>query len=86
MDPNLNCRICGYEWDAPPWGESGRLPIFELCPCCFVETGYEDFNEESTRAYREAWISRGAPWSIVLIPHDGLTTEERLTNVPPGFE
>jgi hypothetical protein len=48
--------------------------------------GYEDASPEAARRYRDEWLSRGAPWNDASTPHDGLTTEERLTHVPPGFE
>jgi hypothetical protein len=81
-----NCRACGYDWGEPPWGASGQEPSFWICPCCEVEAGYEDASPEGARRYREEWLAQGAPWSDPDEPHDGLSTEERLTHVPPGFE
>jgi hypothetical protein len=81
-----NCRVCGYDWGEPPWGESGQEPTFWICPCCEVEAGYEDGDVASAKAYRAAWIAAGAQWSDDDEPEDGLSTEERLTHVPPGFE
>lgn len=81
-----NCRACGYDWGEPPWGASGQEPTYWICPCCQVEAGYEDGDAESSRRYRAEWLARGAPWTDESTPHDGLSTEERLTHVPPGFE
>lgn len=71
------CRVCGYESDVPPWGEDG-LPLFDICPCCGVEWGYEDALPAGVKQYRENWISRGAPWFDRYTARDGLETSERL--------
>ncbi|MBA3783108.1 MAG: hypothetical protein H0X12_14815 [Nocardioides sp.] len=86
MASDNNCRVCGYDWGEPPWGPYGDTPNFWICPCCEVEAGYEDGTAESARSYRAEWLAAGAKWTIRTIAHDGLTTEERLKNVPPGFE
>lgn len=57
-----NCRVCGYLLDSPPWGDDGRTPNFEICPCCGVEFGYEDGTVDSARKYRDTWIANGATW------------------------
>jgi hypothetical protein len=79
------CRVCGYESDSPSWGEDGRTPSFEICPCCGVEWGYEDSLREGVLAHREAWFADGAKWTHEDVLHDGLTIEERLARVPPEF-
>lgn len=86
MGDQHNCRVCGYRWEEPPWGASGQEPTYWICPSCEVEAGYEDVTPAGARAYRAAWIAAGAPWSDPDEPHDGLTTEQRLAHVPPGFE
>lgn len=51
------CRICGYtEDDFLPWGNNGKEPSFELCPCCNVEFGYEDSQKIGILRYRENWL------------------------------
>lgn len=62
--PNNNvCKICGLEFgDFYPWGEYGDLASFDICPCCGVEWGYEDCNEESSIRYRTSWINNGMNW------------------------
>ena len=86
-DPIITtCRVCGYDWGEPPWGPGNDAATYWICPCCEVEAGYEDTSPASTRAYRAAWLAKGAPWSDPDETHDGLSTEERLTHVPRGFE
>ena len=80
------CRVCGFRSATPPWGSDGRQPSFEICPSCGVEWGYEDGSPESARRYRAQWLADGAPWADDEWPRDGLTTDERLANVPTGFE
>lgn len=72
------CRVCGYLPEDPPWGASGDLPSFEICPCCGLEWGYEDSGLLSTQRFRARWIGKGAPWSTRSVPHDGLSVETRL--------
>jgi hypothetical protein len=57
-----NCRVCGLFIDNLPWGESGDCPTYEICPCCGVEFGNEDYLMESAKKYRKEWISGGANW------------------------
>lgn len=35
------CRVCGLYLGYQPWGEDGKTPSYEICPCCGVEFGYE---------------------------------------------
>lgn len=76
------CRVCGYDSDILPWGEDGRTSSFEICRCCGVEWGYEDSLPTGVVKYREQWLAKGAKWTHEGVPHDGLTTEERLSHVP----
>lgn len=48
-----NCRVCGLHIDDLPWGQDGNSPTYDICPCCGVEFGYEDYTAESARRYRE---------------------------------
>lgn len=57
-----NCRVCGLFNEDPPWGDDGESPSYDICPCCGVEFGYEDYTVESTKKYRAKWISEGAMW------------------------
>jgi hypothetical protein len=57
-----NCKVCGLYISPPPWGEDGLSPSYEICPCCGVEFGNEDYTEESIRKYRQQWINKGYEW------------------------
>ncbi|MGN0065266.1 MAG: hypothetical protein ACI379_13590 [Nocardioides sp.] len=81
-----NCRVCGYDWGEPPWGDSQLEPTYWICPCCGVEAGYEDCAPDGARAHRRAWLATGARWADPSTPHDGLEPEQRLRHVPPGYE
>jgi len=60
LEPIDCCPVCGYtDGEFLPWGESGEDPSFDICPCCGVEYGYEDFTVESAAKYRLAWLRRG---------------------------
>lgn len=53
------CRVCGYLPPSPPWGESGKEPSFEICPCCGVEWGYEDALDAGVVRFRSCWLAQG---------------------------
>lgn len=75
------CRVCGYEPVDPPWGAAGHAPTYELCPCCGVEYGNEDYTQSSTIEYRDRWLSDGGKWMDERHPDDGLSTSARLERV-----
>ena len=57
-----NCRVCGLFIEDAPWGENDLNQTFEICPCCGVEFGNEDYKIETIRDFRSIWISKGARW------------------------
>ena len=75
------CNICGYRPEAAPWGDAGKDPSFEFCPCCKVEWGYQDSNPVAIGRFRTLWLQKGAPWSERRVEHDGLSTNERLAHI-----
>jgi hypothetical protein len=75
------CRVCGFWSDEPPWGDDGRSPSFEYCPCCGVEWGYQDLLPSAAERFRATWLAEGAPWQDRKVPADGLTTDERLRGI-----
>lgn len=79
------CRVCGLRADQPPWGADGRTPVFEMCPCCGVEHGYQDASAAGARRFRTAWLAGGARWQDPSVPSDGLATDARLLHVPTDF-
>jgi hypothetical protein len=68
-----------------PWGPDGRTSTFDICPCCGVEWGYGDSRCSSRLKYRAEWLEAGGRWIFDDVPHDGLTTEERLSHVSADF-
>lgn len=53
MDERYICRICGYRLKIKIWGEDGKYPSYEICPCCGVEFGNEDYTLTSILEYRK---------------------------------
>ena len=43
-------------------GDDGKTPTFDICPCCGVEWGNEDYTTESRTEYRNKWLADGAKW------------------------
>ena len=42
------CTVCGLPLgDFAPWGDDKESPTFDICPCCGVEYGNEDYTPES---------------------------------------
>src|SRR5215471_12008674 len=41
-DEKNRCRVCGLLLESPPWGDDGRTPLFEYCPCCGGEWDQPD--------------------------------------------
>lgn len=56
------CRVCGLFQPDLPWGENGTDPTHDICDCCGIEFGYEDFTLVVIRRYRDDWINNGAKW------------------------
>jgi hypothetical protein len=80
-----NCRVCGLYIDDLPWGEDGICPTYELCPCCNVEFGNEDYTIESTKQYREKWINKGAKWFKPKEKPDNWNLRQQLKCIPQAF-
>ena len=81
---NHHCRVCGYYLDDPPWAEDGHTPTYEICPCCAVEFGYEDYTVESAKQYRENWIRKGVIWFDPEQKPVAWDLQAQLKNVPPA--
>lgn len=80
------CRVCGFQNVEPPWGYDGRTPLYDFCPCCGVEHGYQDSTPLGAQKYREQWIKQGAIWvDKKLRPHTW-DLHEQLKNVPEEFK
>tara|TARA_R110002124_G_scaffold89513_2_gene228779 strand:- start:2240 stop:2509 length:270 start_codon:yes stop_codon:yes gene_type:complete len=80
-----NCRICGFSLEEPPWGYDGKTPLYEFCPCCGVEFGYQDSSLEGVKRFREQWIENGMQWDEVKQKPDNWNPLEQFKNIPPEF-
>ena len=82
---NLFCRICGFEHVEPQWGTDGRCPLYEICPCCGAESGYEDCTALAIHSYRKAWLAKGTPWFSPKSQPANWNVVHQLENIPPEF-
>lgn len=85
-DDLYRCRVCGWLNREPPWGVDGRTPLYDYCPCCGVEFGYQDATPEGARKFREAWIGSSAAWSEPEERPDDWSLDEQLADIPAGFQ
>jgi hypothetical protein len=81
-----NCRVCGLYIDEAPWGEDGKTPTYDICPCCGVEFGNEDYILESVKRYRDSWLNGKMRWFEPKRQPENWKIEEQLKNIPCGFE
>jgi len=81
----FHCRICGYKNETPPWGEDGKCPEYDFCPCCNVEFGNEDYSLESIKRYRKAWLESGANWSEPEKKPMEWVLENQLKQIPEEY-
>ncbi|WP_449387855.1 hypothetical protein [Chryseobacterium lineare] len=81
-----NCRVCGLFIDDLPWGEDGKSPTYEICPCCGVEFGYEDYTVESTKKYRKEWLIKGAKWFDKSEQPEKWDKEQQFKNIPALYQ
>jgi hypothetical protein len=79
------CRVCGLHLDDPPWGFDGRTPLYEHCPCCGVEFGYQDATPIGAKRFREAWLAGGAEWDEPDRKPSDWSPIEQLEHVPAEF-
>jgi len=85
-DSSLRCRVCGYRSEDPPWGEDGKSPLYDFCPCCGVEHGYQDSSITGIRNYRAQWISTGAKWDEPDAKPEGWDLNEQLRHISAEFK
>lgn len=82
MHNNLfSCLVCGYpELDEPPYDDHG-CALYNICPCCGVEFGYDDSNALHSEL-REKWIATGMQWwSRNISPPTNWNPLHQLKNV-----
>ncbi len=82
---NHNCRVCGLYITTKPWGNDGQNPTFEICPCCGVEFGNEDYSLDSIRNFRKEWLGKGAPWFDPKQKPLNWILEDQLQSIPDDY-
>jgi len=80
-----NCRVCGLFIEDLPWGFCGKCPTYEICPCCGVEFGNEDYNIEATKQYRENWIREGLNWFNPNKKPENWDKKSQFKSIPQDF-
>lgn len=81
------CPVCGYDLGFKPW--NGDSPSHEICSCCHIQFGYDDFaggrldaRVEIYRKLRSSWIAEGMPWKGVGIsPPTGWDPQRQLESL-----
>ena len=86
MGSEYNCRVCGLEQDELPWGEDGKCPNYDICDCCGVEFGNEDYTYDSTIRYRKEWIEKGAIWSDEKRKPSSWDLNDQLSRIPEEYQ
>lgn len=81
-----NCRVCGLYIDDKPWGENGMCPTYEICPCCGVEFGNEDYTIESIKEYRTQWIKKGYQWFNPKEKPENWNLEIQMLNIADEYK
>ena len=66
------CPVCGYPGlDEPPYLEN-EAGSFNICPCCFVEFGFDDGGRQGKdlqdwiSVAQDQWIAQGMRWSSTV--------------------
>lgn len=76
------CYVCGAPCVDPPWGDDGRTPLFEICPCCGCEHGYEDASMKGIDAFRAKWLESGGLWREPKYKLTDLSLDQQLRQIP----
>ncbi|MFI0416547.1 MAG: hypothetical protein ACH255_20705 [Candidatus Thiodiazotropha sp.] len=81
-----NCRVCGFFLEDPPWGHDGKTPLFEFCPCCGVEFGYQDASLEGVKRFRDKWIKDGMKWDEGKLKPINWDCDLQFKNIPKEYQ
>lgn len=81
-EAGARCRVCGLELREQPWGFDGTTPLYDYCPCCGVEFGYQDASPTGARNYRARWLATGAEWAARDERPSHWDIDEQLKHVP----
>jgi hypothetical protein len=76
------CRVCGYRNKDYPWGEDGKSPSYQICPCCGVQYGVKDITPEEIQNERKLWVKNKYKWFDSNLKPAGWSSEEQLKNIP----
>jgi hypothetical protein len=85
-ESSYHCRICGLRSEEPPWGSDGRSPLFDFCPCCGVEHGYQDATRTGALRFRSAWLQNGAKWDYEPMKPQDWHLDEQMARIPSEFK
>lgn len=77
-----HCRVCGLYNQEAPWGEDNRTPSYDICPCCGMEFGFEDYRLDLIRQYRQQWLDQGAEWFEKNEKPSGWNLTEQMKDIP----
>lgn len=81
-----NCRVCGYYISNPPWGYDNQTPTYEICSCCGVEFGNEDYCLLSIIRYRKEWKEKGMPWFERKLKPSNWSFEIQKREIPDKWQ
>jgi hypothetical protein len=83
------CPVCGLGLDFAPW--DGGSASDEICPCCFIQFGYDDFaggdlnlRRETYAQWRQKWIAEGMPWRGSRKPPEAWAPATQVSRVLEG--
>jgi hypothetical protein len=85
LDEMFYCRVCGFRQQEPPWGKDGKTPSYNICACCGVEFGNEDYSLDAIIRYRNMWINDGAKWFDAKKRSTSWNLESQLDQIPEKF-
>ncbi len=85
-DNLYNCRVCGLKLDDPPWGYDSKTPLYDFCPCCGIEFGYQDATPDGAKQFRKQWVNNGMKWDEESEKPDTWDFEIQLKQVPKQFK
>lgn len=85
MEKINNCRVCGFFMEDAPWGEDNQSPTYEICPCCGVEFGNEDYTVESTIDYRNQWLSKSISFNEPKLKPKDWNFESQMKGIPNEY-
>ena len=74
------CKICWFKNNEPFWLPTG-WPSFEICPCCWAESWYEDCKQLAVEKYRKKWLNSQIKWFDESKRPKDWDLEEQIKNI-----